>query len=309
MSRRKKLNLKYQMLKAIDSRFSEGRDKHSDKQNHERGSSKIYSYADRKGLIDTASGFANWIKENHSEIKNVNQIKQEHVQSFLNEKSKDCTNDTLKTYMSRFKKLDRVFDDYYKSYDKQLDRGLVLPSGVNETKLRNVAMTREDYNKLRDFSKTMRSEAAQNAIEVAGRVGLRVCECAKLKGSDYDEKNHTLYVAHSKGGKERVIEVTKEEDREYFKQLKEAYGDARVCPVQSKSLNDRINDWMKKCDLEEYIEHDTNVHAMRKMVAQEMYDEYKEQGLSGMDAFDPVSVYLGHGEGRYDLFKSYILNP
>ena len=66
---------------------------------------------------------------------------------------------------------------------------------------------------------------------------------------------------------------------------------------------------MRAAGLGEFIEHKTNVHAIRKMVAQERYDELKELGYSNKDAWEEVSDYLGHGEDRWDLYKAYITKP
>lgn len=309
MSKRGGRNLKYQALNAIDGCFKEKRDKRSDKNNKQRGTHKIYSYNDRKGLIDTSALLMKWAKENHPEIKMLSDFRTSHYQQFIADSSSRWSKKTQETHISHLHKLDKIFSHTYKAYEEQLaDQRLAECKCKTDTKIKDVAMNRSDWKKLRDYGATMRSKAALTAIEVAGRVGLRVNECAKLKGSDYNEKTGQLYVAHSKGGRERTIEV-KEEHRAYFKELKEQYGDARVCPAQSGSLNRTINRWMKNCGLEAYIEADANVHAIRKMVAQEMYDEQKALGKVGIEAFNPVSDFLGHGDERYELFKAYILRP
>lgn len=308
-TRRGNLNLKRQAFRAIEQCFNEGRDKHSDKRNGQKGSHKIYSYNDRRGLIDTSALLTKWVKENHPEIKFLADLKTEHYQQFIADSAGRWSIATQKTHISHLHKLDRIFSHSYKAYEEKLsEQRLVECKSKTDTKIRDKAFTRDDFNKLKDFSKTMRSVPTQNAIEISGRLGLRVDECARLKGSDYNERTGQIFIAKSKNGRERTLTV-KEEDRAYFKELKDQYGDGRVCKIQSDSLNQRINAWMKRCGLEEYIEADTNFHAIRKMVAQEMYDENKEQGLVGIKAFDSVSKWLGHGEDRYDLFKSYILNP
>lgn len=308
MARHKYKNLKKQMLDCIERNFKGGMDKHSDKRNGGGGSHKVYSQSDRKALVDTSAMFANWMNKNHPEVRYVKDIKTEHVQSFINSKSKDWNNNTLKTHISRFNKLDRIFDRSFKDYHKQLAGGLVTPAGVNETKCRSVAMTRNDFNKITDKANAGRSHV-KTALEVCGRVGLRVSEVAKLKGSDYNPKTGVLSIIDSKGKKDRDI-VVKEEHRAYFEGLKATFGEGRVCPVQHESLSQALNRCMKSLDLEQdYTGHKTGFHAIRKMIAQEMYDENVQNGLSGMDAFNPVSVFLGHGENRHDLFKSYIVNP
>ena len=103
----KNRSLKYQFLCAINKNFSEGMDKHSDKRNGIRNTGKIYSYSDRKNLVDLSANFSNWMKENHSDVKLVKDVNSSHVQEFLNQKAQDCSSETLKNYVSRFKKLEK----------------------------------------------------------------------------------------------------------------------------------------------------------------------------------------------------------
>lgn len=309
MGRNKKWNLKKQMFNLIEKSCVFGADKHSDKRNG-TNHTKIYSYNDRKDLIDVSANFCNWIKANDLDIKNITDIKAEHVQRFLDEKAQTCTNSTLKTYTSRFHKLDRIFEQNISAYERKLESELIKPVAVNETKLRSVAMDRQsDFKKLLDTAyQPRRAETTRVAIEVSSRAGLRVSEVAKLKGTDYDANRGVLRVVDSKGKLTREVEI-KDEDKPYFEGLKAQYGNGRVCPIKSDSINQNINRCMRAAGLGEFIEHKTNVHAIRKMVAQERYDELKELGYSNKDAWEQVSDYLGHGEDRWELYKAYITKP
>lgn len=309
MARKKPLNLKKQMLNLIEKSCAFGADKHSDKRNG-TNQTKIYSYSDRRDLIDVSANFCNWIKDNNLGIKNITDIKAEHVQQFLDEKAQTCTNSTIKTYTSRFHKLDRIFEQNISAYERKLEGELIKPSASNETKLRSLAMDRNsDFKKLLETAyQPRRAETTRVAIEVSSRAGLRVSEVAKLKGTDYDANRGVLRVVDSKGKLTREVEI-KDADKAYFEGLKAQYGNSRVCPIRGKSINQNINRCMRAAGLGEFIEHKTNVHAIRKMVAQERYDELKELGYSNKDAWEEVSDYLGHGEDRWDLYKAYITKP
>ena len=91
MSKNKNRNLKYQFLRAINQNFREGMDKHSDKKNNIRNTGKIYSYADRKNLIDLSCNFANWMRNSYPEIKLLKDLESKHLQEFLNSKKQDCS--------------------------------------------------------------------------------------------------------------------------------------------------------------------------------------------------------------------------
>lgn len=307
MARHKKINLKKQMTNLIEKNFYEGRDKHSDKKNGGTGTHRLYSRADREALVDTACLFANWVKDSKLDIKNITDIKTEHVQTFLNEKSPGWSDATVKTHISRLKKLDRIFDNSISKYEKQVIGHVVSPRASNETKCRSIAMSREDYTKLTDYASERKSHL-KTALMVAGATGLRVSEIAKLKGTDYEPKSGVLSIVDSKGRRSRDI-VVPEAQRPVFEALRACVGEGRVCPVQHESLSQALNRAMRACDLGEYINHKTGFHAIRKMVAQEMYDELKESGQSSKDAWDTVSVFLGHGKDREDLFKAYIIKP
>lgn len=58
----KNRNLKYQFKNVIDRHFVEGMDKHSIKKNRDMNGERIFSYSDRKNLIDLSCSFANYMK-------------------------------------------------------------------------------------------------------------------------------------------------------------------------------------------------------------------------------------------------------
>lgn len=81
-------------------------DKHSLKAQG-KNNSKIYSYSDRKNLIDLSSDFANWLKINYPEIKQIKDIGPNHIQKFLNTKIDICSQKNFETISSRFRKCDK----------------------------------------------------------------------------------------------------------------------------------------------------------------------------------------------------------
>lgn len=297
-------NLKYQFLNAINNNFREGMDKHSIKANNQMNNTRIFSYSDRKNLIDVASNFSNFMKSNFSEIKQVKDVKAEHIQSFLNEKSKSCSNATLKQYESKFNKLENVVNNTYNINANY--KGFVTPTAVENTKIRNSSMSREDFNKLQQsFSNS--NSSAKVAIELSARCGLRVSECTKLQARDINVEKSTIHVADSKGGRDRDITI-REEDKQYFADLKAQYSDyERICPVQSDSINKAIQRELERLDMKDKYA-DTSIHCIRKMYAQEQYDRYREQGYEINESLGKVSVDLGHSENRLELMKSYVLN-
>lgn len=297
-------NLKYQFLYAINSNFKEGMSKHSIKAEKKMDGTRVFSYADRKNLIDVASNFSNYMKQNYSDVKQVKDINAEHIQSFLNSKANTCSKATLQQYSSKFNKLEKIVNNTYNTNANY--SGHVTPSGAENTKIRSVAMSRNDFEKLRNSFSNSTSSAKQ-AIELTARAGLRVSETVKLQGRDINIEKGTIHVADGKGGRDRDVQI-RAEDKQYFADLKASVSDyERICPVQSDSINKAVLNHMKSIGIADKYE-DTSIHAIRKMYAQEQYDSYREQGMTITESLGAVSVDLGHSENRIELMKEYVLN-
>lgn len=305
----KEVNLKKQMMDLIEKNSAIGTSKRSEKYGgRNKSKTAIYSEADKRALQAQVSVFAAWMKENHGYVKKIEDIKTAHYQGFLNDKAKVATTATEKTYKSRLQKLDRIFSKDVSNYSRQA-KSLAIPRCKEQT--RSMMMEKEHFNIIKELAyKPRRSENIQKALEIAGRTGCRVSEIAKLQARDYNEKKGTLNIVDSKGGRSRTIKI-KEADRPYFEHLKSQCTSAteRFVKIQHESINTGVRRLLKEAGLTQYIDNKTSVHAIRKMVAQDLYDEQKALGKEGIEAFNPVSEYLGHGEGRYDLYRAYIKRP
>ena len=106
-------NLKYQFLTAINNSFTPGTSKHSLKKQKLTNCNKIFSYNDRKNLINISSSFSSFMKKKFPDVKLAKNIKSEHINQFLLEKSSTCSTETLNLYRSNFKKLGKVVAEYY----------------------------------------------------------------------------------------------------------------------------------------------------------------------------------------------------
>lgn len=297
-------NIKQQFLYAINNSFKEGMDKHSLKKAGIKNSEKIYSYADRKNLIDTACNFSNWLKENNPEIKQVKDIKNVHIQKFLNQKANNCSNETLKQYGSKFNKLEKCVNS---TYNIKADyKGFSIPISAENTKIRNTSMSHSDFSKLENAFKGSNSFGAV-AIQLSARCGLRVSECVKLQARDIDISNNCLHIIDAKGGRDRDVPI-RLEDKDYFINLKNSTPDMqRVCPVQKDSINKSVERAMQKAGIKDSYT-DTSIHCIRKMYAQDTFDSFRASGMSIQESLDSTSKLLGHGEKRNNLMKQYVLN-
>ena len=69
------------------------------------------------------------MKQEHPNIREIRQIKPDHVQGFLAAKSSTATQATLDQYGSRFNKLERLVNDSYKSCSVDF-HSVVVPSST-----------------------------------------------------------------------------------------------------------------------------------------------------------------------------------
>lgn len=300
-------NIKFQFKNAIEKSFKPGMDKHSMKKSEGLGKGRIFSYADRKNLIDFSANFANYLKENNPEIKLIKQIRAEHIQGFFYSKQ-DCTTATLEQYKSKFNKLEILVNREY-LIKANFSTGYVVPESkktVNKEVLRAISMPREEYNKLVNVTSNRRSPA-KIGIELAGRFGLRVSEITKLQYRDINLKKGFVHIDKSKGGLTRDI-YFREEHRPFLEQLKGVRDDnARIVPIQEGSVNTFLRRSLETIGLKEkYCNATTGIHSIRKMCAQKEFDKYRKEGYTRDDSLVKVSNFLGHGDKREVLMEKYI---
>ena len=86
----KKRSLFVQSMTAIEASFTLGYDKHSSKRQSEQPdhSWRVYSFAGKANLLDTAHNLCEYIKEHYPEVDKVRQIRPEYCQEWLDSKAK-----------------------------------------------------------------------------------------------------------------------------------------------------------------------------------------------------------------------------
>ena len=291
-------NIKYQFKYCIDTHFREGMDKHSMKRSG-KDNSKIYSYADRKNLIDLSANFANWIKENHAEIKQLKDINSMHIQEFLNEKANSCSRKSLQEYQSHFRKLESLCNN---TYNTNVDfHSTVTPISAKNGggKIRNIMCSDAQYQML---LKTKNSNL-KSALVLSKNFGLRASECSKLQYRDIKEDG--IYIADSKGKKSRFVKAENKEQQDILQQFR-GKKQGRICPIQTGSLQQAFN---RECKKQGIHFQNGAFHTLRKNFATAKYKEYREKGETVQQALDSVSHVLGHGSKRNELMKQYICCP
>lgn len=301
--RNKRPTLAYQIRDAINKSFQEGTSKRAAKLSDGGYGSTVYSYAHRKNLIQFGTQFAKYCRDEFK-IKEVKEIKAEHIDKFLEHKATTCADTTMKTYFQHIQKINKCVNDVYGSCKESWTDGVLVPGGANNTKLRSVKIERESMNKV--LSVLDMSVASHRGILIAEALGTRVEETVTIKGSDIDVEKGVVTVLKGKGGRPREVPIP-EGRTEAFRAFKEEFGDSRIVDIEKDSLNDEFRDLRKELGITDLDGHKTGIHAIRKLYSTEHFDELVESGMSKKEAWDTVCDLIGHGENRNDLFKKYVV--
>lgn len=301
-------SIKGQVFHIIDSNFSPGQDKRNDKFDSNMEREKIYSFSERNNLRQIGMEIATFCKTNYS-VKQIKDITKDMVKEFMSIKSETCNQSTLNNYTSRINKLQDLVNQTYKSCE--VDWSFIkVKSMVGEEKLRDIPMSREDFNKLIAYSRENKlTSKAILGVELAGTFGLRVSEICKIQVRDINLEGMKLHIHQSKGGLSRDLNI-KEEHKDFLQKIIQGRNNIeRLVPIKEDSVNKWIRETLPKVngiDATKYLKAKTGVHSIRKMWATERYRELILHGLDEKDACNKVANELGHGDNRWDVVKNYI---
>lgn len=294
--------IRSQLISSINNSFYPGTSKFLDRKNGDYiKMTKIYSYAEKQALTDTAKDFSKWLKSSQSTIKMIKEIDSTIIKEYLNSKTDSCTTHTIKAISSRINKLSILSSTMYnRNIVWKIDK---VPQG-KET-LRTIAMKESDYKAIIDVKS---SPQGKIAVELAHAFGLRVSE---IKIRPCDIKANSIVIYKSKGGKTRIMPIETKEQRVIINKLKSiskennTKSNQPILTIKPASANKWLHDRCKKLGITTYNNHKTSFHSIRKNWA---IREYKKE-LNNHDsktAWSNVSEKLGHGREREDLRKVYL---
>ena len=302
-------NLRQQLLYCIYQCDHRGTSKRADRRNKVDMKGRLYSTQRIKDLKNTAKSLAKFMKAVYPGIKLVYQIRSEHVQDYLNSKAGDWSERTESEVISRLVRLNEITNYVYGIHQEW---NLKKSKRTNAKKIRDMAMTREDFNKINAELQRSNSEA-KYTTEITARTGARVAEVAGLRVSGINTDDWLLEIREgAKNGNHRDVPI-REPDREYFGKLKKemtARGRIYVTNgVKPQSLDKKIRRTMKELNLADKYPKATD-HTIRKMYAIERMEEELEKCANPMMAWEIVQEELGHGdEFRQALYDTYVCAP
>ena len=306
-------NLNYQFQNCVERAFSGGGvDKHSLKfEQHTGKQSIVYSYAERKSLINLTHLITDFTKKNYSEVKLIKDIKPNMIQEFLNSKSGDCSKATLGLYTSLIHKVEGIVNANFKENKLEWYKDLITPtSEKGQDKIRDIAMDKSEFDAIikRGYDMETKSKAFI-AVEMSGRFAMRVCETCKVEPRDINLERMMFHIHESKGKLSRDVKI-KAEDKPFLERIiLDKDPSEKICNIKEDSVNKYLERAESALGFREKFKTScTGVQSIRKMVAQEIYDKYRADGLTQKQSLTATSIYLGHGENRAETMRQYVLN-
>jgi len=307
-------NLKQQGRYAVEQAKAFGQKKHIAPKDIK--AKRLYSYARCDGIRNVNDQLLSFVEKHFPEIKWIRDVTNEHTTAWM--KSKEWTSgETFHEYRSRLSKLQEVCKATYGNCRHPGNWGTVDMEPPTTGKIRDVSMTREDFYMIRDSIMRLGRSNAWIAMEITARSGIRVKGCHWLSGKDIDLEKGTVFVCKegAKNGRTRTLPL-RPEDREFYSWLKKRTPEDRVFRRKNGkvllpgSIDSTIREHMKKLGLDENYPCTTE-HAIRKMFAKERMEALRGPAAltdkkAEMKAWGQVSVELGHGENRPDLYKTYV---
>lgn len=317
-------NLKSQFTFAFNMKTKKGRSKHSDKKSKNSNKHDIfYTSIDRKNHLKVAHRFADWMRENYPDVKQIVDVEAEHWQEF--EKTLIAPNvnqNTLNNHSTLIGKIGRVCESVFKA---DLDWDFPTPeAGRGDEDLRCLKMSTQLWKEVMEqaYSNTRNGMGASDStkgLDLCARYALRVNTPSKLKAEHIDLVNMILHVPNDKGGRDRDLPIDPADKTWFQMMLFGKKNDEYIFNVKPKALNMQLGRLLKAYD-KKYgtnwakiaAEHKTSVHMLRKMRATELYVNLcDERGLTCAgyhpEVWDIVDRFLGHNENRKNLFETYIV--
>lgn len=296
-------NIKAQLFHCIDDNCAFGSKKRTATPEERQGN--IYSYKYMNNLKDIAANFYNYTKTYCPDLKMVKDIRKEDVMGFLAAKEKEGVSaSTLTAYRAGMEKLGYLAQQTY-NINADFTSCNFVPH--KREKIRDIAMSPEDYNSFLEATQnsTCKSHAA---VIVCREFGLRVSEVVNITPQDI--KSGELHIEQSKGGRNRDIPVTKDSQVAALNMLKNAASDLNgpILDIKPDSINKYLRENLERAGIDKYTNAKTGIHAIRKMYAEERYQEELDKGFDHKEAWGNVCQELGHGRNREDLFVAYCPN-
>ena len=262
---RNKVNLKMQCMQKLDSLAAYGQKKddkdvdRSDPHFNCNRSAKIHSYQTMVNYKNFASSFCDWMKENHAEVKKIEQIETAHVKEYVESRHADgYSNYTLSAHVSC---LNKICNSESREFWRLSDFGDYKRSSSDIVNNRNI----------RSENHTDHYERNASAILMASAFGIRRSSC---------ENANTEQLIY-KGDKIVGIEIQEKGGRWRCAPLLDQYSDK-----VNSYFQERISQYGEGCKICDKPDDHVNLHAYRNEYSVNLYRELSEARADNRDYYD-----------------------
>ena len=162
-------------------------------------------------------------------------------------------------------------------------------------------ISREDYNKILNYAEENMSQSGL-ALQMQNWLGVRVEEIARIKKEFINLKDRTITFKNTKGGKKLIRDIPEDKIDFVKSVIEHNFHQDRLFSIEGKSINKYLNRVQDQLGLKRHSNHD-----IRRLIAQEKYNSFREKGMSVKQAANQVSKWLSHGDDRLNMLeRSYI---
>lgn len=308
---RKKIghSIKNQINYAINKCWNEGTQKRNYKMQEGKDMShQVFSYSESFRLKDVAKDFSNYLKREYPTIRQIKDISPNVIQRFLDSKT-HCSKQTITTYYNSLKKIDMILNHTYKTYSTKfidiIKPNTTIAKDYQSGKGVANQMSSSDFNKLLEYCKNNPSQSSY-VIQLQKYLGIRVNELTHgIKIENIDFANNKLIITNTKGGKELIRDLTPQSStllKEIISKKYEPKGE-RLFTIENNS----VNKYLARTESKIGIEGKYSIHNIRSRIAQDYFDNLREQGKSKNEALKETSLFLNHRTEREQMLtQSYI---
>lgn len=309
-----KSSLNYQLFASLENALSIGESKRNYRAICEDNKTdKIFSYSSYDTIKKTSVSFANFIKENYPEIRQLKEIMPCHILDYIEQKSKTCNDNTLRKIKMHMESIGIFASKKYTSVNVDNWKVTDIPCGntPNNIRIKN-GFTESDVTRLTEYATAPRRENMHKALTLVSVAGLRLDEVWTQKASDIHisstDKGDFGYgyinVTDAKHGRNRCVSIISADDRDALKNLIQTSDDDKIITCTKVNLQRMLAQAKKALELDTIGQ---SWHAVRKYYAQRFYDFYRVKHTR-KETINATNRMLGHGRGQLSKLQTYVRN-
>lgn len=297
-------SLKNQLQHSVCASMRLGNSKKEERERGERTELFLYSRNSVKKMFAFTNNFADWMRDNHPEVKWAKDITPQHLEEYGQDKRPEWTDKTCKENSHRAHKMGDMISNVF---GVSVDLSSVYYASGGKESPENRAMTREDCDLLRECLLS-KNTGARFLVDICSRTGARSEEARSVKAENIRMDRGMLELRNCKNGRDRDVPI-RDKDIAFFAALKEymiEHDWKNACNgITENACNRAIRSAMKEVGISD--KYDQSLHACRKLYARERMDEEQNKGFSWVESWSHVQQELGHGDKyRYELAHAYL---